>query len=313
MRSNFRPTTSKIVGGQNPEAKASGDRALVPTTKVSRRRMLIGSGTFVASVMGLMAFGKDLVPSIELAALIDPTTGCPTKIPATTAIVLDVSDEFLPIHVQRTLKTIEEEAAALPSGGRLVLFTMNANMPDDLTQRLLRCSPGRPIASDWTQGSAYAARKFENDFVGEFRSFAEKAIAGARSTVSPIIETTAAITRDPVFDATVGNRRLVWVTDGLQNDRLPINPPLQRKRDRSGRFTLYAVEDAEALYRRSRLAQQIPADLTGATVSIAYLVRPEAQRFQTPAQRVWLNRRFREAGAKEVSFRGIPADQIASR
>ncbi|MFH1341369.1 MAG: hypothetical protein ABIL01_09175 [Pseudomonadota bacterium] len=282
---SFDQTTSSV----SPEKSRFG---------ITRRFALFGGGVLLlASVTGIAGMTTQR-PSV------DAITGCLLEVPppTTLSILVDASDKIEPNEISRTKVTVGNEMKQLPDYGRVILSEINASMPNSPKAVLAFCSPGVATGSNLFTGSIYAARTFSEKRERPVLKAIDDIAAKATPTISPIHESITALTRRPDFDGSVPNRRLVIVTDGLQNDRMPT---ATMQRNKKG-YTHYSSEDPWRAFQRSGLTKRPGPDLRNTVVIVQYVERPEWATFQGQRHRDFWDRWFRLYGATKVEFRGVP-------
>lgn len=215
--------------------------------------------------------------------------------PEHVAILVDRTDPMTANQQHRMRLIIQEEMASLRVDGRLSIFLIGATFPENPTPAVSVCRPraGSDV-SWWTQNPRQIQSDFEEIFVrpvdGQVKSLAEP----AEAPQSPILELIREVSQLPSFQIGVEMRRLVIISDLLQN--VP-------------RYSHYlpGTPLGHEEFQRTLYAKAVSTDLEDIDVTLVYLRNKKASDLQTPEHigfwRSWLE----EAGAV-VTVRGGPYD-----
>lgn len=207
-----------------------------------------------------------------------------------TAIVLDVTDT-LTVDQARALgermRAVEE--FELQRGELVSLWTVGG--PEGELRRWF-CGrfPGRS-ANSFTENPRHVVERCDSLFSYPFSRAFAAAITPARAARSPIAACIAEIGEIDVFSSTIRHRRLILISDLLENTR---HLSLYRDGTRS------LITSTEHWIRENR------ADLDGVDVEVLGIVRPGVSVSDRAALRRLWRRYFAASGAAGVRFGGLP-------
>ena len=176
------------------------------------------------SIVGMMAgvFGLFALVAISIPPSTDSVTACRLdhKAPAHTVILIDQSDPFSSNDFGWIESLVDEEARELPRYGRLTLVTPNTSTPHNPDVVFSQCSTG---------SSEHANPIFQNPRMVEdnWREFFRDPLNAAVNDVlkdkvapsSPLAEALTAIFDRADFQRNAPNRRVIIVSDLIQNSR----------------------------------------------------------------------------------------------
>jgi len=243
---------------------------------------------------GYLAFASR-PPRLNQATLC-PLDGRPG---ASTLLVVDTTDPLTRVQAARLAATIRDARDSLPAQGRLTILFLDAANAYDPREILSLCNPGSIRDSNpFTQTAKRVERRWREAFEAPVESAIESLLRAPAASRSPIVETIAAATARPDFDARNPNRRLLVVSDMLQH---------------TNAYSHYAGRMRWESFAQSRLAPAALADLTGATVEVEYIRRPGTAHLQTEAHRSFWLAWFERNGATSVRFLGVPEPQRQDR
>lgn len=221
--------------------------------------------------------------------------GCPrdARPTSTTAVLVDFTDAPTPAHRSQVDALLGDLKRQVPVDGKVILAVLTPAAPTGLATVLFEgCNPGtksgayteRPTAAPMDQAWL---RKFAKPLAEAVERLADASPAASQS---PILEAIGELVGRADFDASVTDRHLIVVSDGLQ-----LSP---------GGYSHFRKGDLWKGFTQSPLAKGIQPDLTGADVRFVYLMRREFAQRQTPAHQEFWARWFTAAGAKAVAFSG---------
>lgn len=215
-----------------------------------------------------------------------------TRIEVSAVVLVDTTDALSEIQRRRVRAAIEVERDRLPRGAKLTIVTINEADPSQPIEVVTACNPGKAAdANPLFVTTSQVDKRWSVAFGGPVESAIARASKGPEAASSPIIATVAALTTRPDFDARVGERRLIIISDMLEHQK--------------GGYSQMAGGDFWKAYKTSSLYRLVALDLKGITVGIDYLVRPQYAGVQGTSHRRFWHRLFMEAGAAEVTFIGM--------
>lgn len=181
------------------------------------------------------------------------------------------------------------ERRRVPVRGRLTLLYLNPERPSDPIQIFSRCNPGTAADTDpWLDDPERVQREWVRQFEAPLDQALEMLLTPSESSTSPILETVRGLTWRSDFTQEQAERRIVLVSDMLQN---------------SVAHSMYAQEVSErtfeAFERRPRAELQIP-DLNSVDVDLHILRSEEALPYQDEAFESFWHDYFGRTGAELI-------------
>ncbi len=212
-----------------------------------------------------------------------PATGClvnaPT--PSSTLAMLDVTDQLAAGSGERFSNLITQIRDNLDRDARLTIVPFGGDLGQSLVPVFDRCSPGRGSQADgWNEGPHRVERDYQNGFAARVSRAADRLRSATSSPQSPIATQIERAVSDPAIVWTGANRRLVLLTDGLENTA------------------------SSRVYVRGRITLPPPRPglLAGVTVDYVELVNPRHHTLQTSALREAWREWFLASGAERVNM-----------
>ncbi len=260
------------------------------TRASSRLRAIALIGAICLALAGVGAAAV-----VSKAPRLDSATLCPTdrRIEVSTLILVDTTDPLSRIQAQRLIAAVRDARDALPAHARLTILFVDAENPYDPREILALCNPGSPRdINPFTQTATRIERRWREAFETPIENAIGALLRAPTARRSPIMESIAAATARPDFDARISQRRLLIVSDLIQHE--------------PGGYTHYQPNFRWERFAQSRLSQSAQGNLAGARVDVEYLRRPNDARIQTDAHRTFWLQWFQNAGAMSINFIGIP-------
>jgi hypothetical protein len=252
--------------------------------------LILLSVIFVGTVLGFNLFHR--------APAVDKDTLCRKDVPLEyhTVLIIDATDPFTHDQAARLRASVADERAALPKFGKITLLFISPKAPFEPETIISLCNPGSgtdadPLLSNPTQIEEFWQRKFANPI----DTAVNRLLVLPSAPRSPILETITAASWRYDFDARVPYRHLRIISDLLQHE--------------PGGYSHYQSGDPWPRFIRTALAKKVEADLTGVTVRIDYLRRPQAIQYQNETHRKFWERWLKERGAISVDFGLSPLRQ----
>jgi hypothetical protein len=249
----------------------------------------LGFGLLALVAAGLMAVAGMF--ALNRAPPVDEATLCRTDAPpaAHTVILVDASDAFQPRHKRKLDKVVESERARLARHDRLTILALNGDAPREPFMLFSLCHPGDGRdANPLLESTRTAQTKFEDAFGAPLNEALARAQKARLSPGSPLVESLRGIAADPDFGAEIAQRRIVVVSDLMEN--LP------------GEYSLYAAGATYASYRQTQAGARPAPKLEGVSVRLVQLDRDERQARQEAARAQFWTPFFEETGAENVSW-----------
>lgn len=148
-------------------------------------------------------------------AFLCPANGPPV---AHTVVVVDQTTQFTGLQIETVRAVVMQERDRIPIRGRLTLLYLNPERPSDPIQIFSRCNPGAAADTDiWLDDPARAQREWQRQFEAPLDVALTDLLAPGRAGTSPIIETLRGLVWRPDFSEAQAQRRVVLVSDMLQN------------------------------------------------------------------------------------------------
>jgi len=139
-------------------------------------------------------------------------------IPAHTIVVIDQSDRFEQNDADWVVELIRRETISLRSEGRLTIYSVVDNAERPIDMLFQRCTPGAPNAlTGLYQNRQIREQAFQEQFKSSLDGGIREAIQNDRADSSPLFETFEQLLRRPDFAPNIDNRRLIIVSDMIQN------------------------------------------------------------------------------------------------
>lgn len=235
------------------------------------RQQKIGVGIFLALLLLPTAAFVLWSPPEQLE--IDPETSCPAGVLQGHRIVLiDATDKLEGTQRDVVLDAVNGEIEDAAPYEMLTLLAVDEKHPRDPRLLLSLCAPQRVAA-----GPSDNPRFLRNNWVEHFRDpmiqAAKAALKAPGQAQSPLIESVYGVARRPDFSPAVKFRRLVLVSDMLQNTDL---------------YSQYKEGLDFSVFAQKPLAFETVPDLARVQVVNRYLDRPRPQCIQGEAQkRFW--------------------------
>lgn len=253
------------------------------------------------NILGVILIGLALaaLASFALAAVLlrppptDAETLCRTDAPVAnaTVILVDSTDKLERRHKRLLEAVVAQERARLQQYDRLIILRLDPRHPQEPRLLFSKCLPRPPeLANPLFENPRMAQQHWDEAFADAMNRAVHSAQTGSAADASPIIEGLRAVAADPDFASAIPHRRLVLVSDLLEND--------------PGNFSLYAHDASYAQWR-----QRDPhglADLSDIDLRVTMLDRPEVNDRQIDARDHFWPAYFDDAGAKSVHFDPSP-------
>lgn len=214
------------------------------------------------------------------------------RVDTSTLVLIDATDALTEIQRRRLRATVDAERDRLPRAGKLTLLVLNPADPAQPIELVSVCNPGRAADADPV---FHTGSRIDREWHAAFAAPIASAVAGtadaAPAAASPIIATIVGALTRPDFDARVGERRLVIISDLLEHSK--------------GGYSQLAGGNLWKAYAGSALARESALYLHGVSVAVDYLTRPRYAAVQGEAHRRFWTRLFEEAGATATGFIGM--------
>ena len=253
------------------------------------------------NLLGVVLIGVAFaaLASFALAAVLlrppptDPDTLCRTDHPlaAHTVILVDSTDKLERRHKRLLEAVVAQERARSAQYDMLTILRLDPRHPQEPRVLFSKCLPRPPeMANPLFENPRMAQQHWDDAFADAMNHAVHSAQSGGAADASPIVEGLRAVVADPDFGAAIAHRRLVLVSDLLEND--------------PGNFSLYARDASYAQWRQHDPHEL--ADLSDIDVRVTTLDRPEAADRQNDARDHFWPSYFDDANAKSVRFDPVP-------
>lgn len=234
-----------------------------------RRKTIIGAVIIV--VVALVVAGVvTLRVVLERGKVpISADTMCPISGPyAYTTILIDGTDTFNAIQLadlQRYFRQLKDE---VQKHEQIAIYAPKEMSAANLLQPVLKiCNPGDAKGvSGITANPKSIQRKYDRDFSNQIDLALGQGLAAQGSPTSPIMEMIQAVVIDGFPIESTAPKRLVIVSDMLQNSEY---------------YSHYRDEISFDVLQRNPAFQHVTTNLTGVDVEILYIGRKRSEELQT--------------------------------
>ena len=215
---------------------------------------------------------------------IDRATFCPLNTPVPhTVVLVDRSDVFSPNQEQAVSALMRRLLHEIDVGERLSLFILDYQNYANPKAVFSMCNPGRgEQANALYQNPAKLRRRFVEFFEGPMTAEFERLKSVEEAPRSPVMEIIRAISLLPEFGADLPRRRLIVVSDLIQN------MPEYSQYKESLEFAPFIVTD---------YGRDLRAALRGVAVDLIYLQRPRFRPAKANQHINFWRDYFQDAGA----------------
>ncbi len=175
---------------------------------------------------------------------------CRADSPAPHLIVLvDGTDEILPVQQDAAINYVEQLVHAAPRGGRVSIYRLNETESDPVTLIETRCNLGRGAETNPLEESqGVAEARFHVQFEAPLRRAFEGSVVGGNANASPILEALQRIAVETARDANGGRRGDVYLL--ILSDMIQHSNCLSHYREQPD-FETYQQRDCYRLLRAS--------------------------------------------------------------
>lgn len=240
----------------------------------------------VASVL-LSGFGAHYYLTHSPAR--DFRTGCLIDRPAPhTVVVIDRTDPLVAAHAPLLLAMAERAERSLGIEERLSIFEITGDTTGAAEPLFSICKPADGAdADELYQNPRMMKAHYQKVFAAPLSAVIAAEQAPAEAPVSPILESIRRVTLLPTFRSGIGQRRLIILSDFLQN--VPA-------------YSQYRTAPDYDRFRETAYGRSVRADLTDVTVQLVYLSNPAAIGRQTPQHVEFWQRYFADMGATKLEI-----------
>ncbi len=182
-------------------------------------KTIIGVFNFiiVAAVIGAITYASLVLRPPDY----DPETLCLAgETPPHTVLVVDKTDLYSPAQQERIYELVLAARDQLVIGERLSLYELDerGRLRDS---RFSLCNPGQGAQiNPLYRNPARVQARFEAQFEAPLRAVLDDLVLPREAPASPILEALARLANEDAFNRTVGTRRVILVSDMLQNSSL---------------------------------------------------------------------------------------------
>ncbi len=214
-----------------------------------------------------------------------PETLCRTDEPLKThtVVLVDRTDSVSAAQAEYLLEDVRTLGPELAKGAMLSVIPIEDTGMHVGEPVFSLCSPGK--AEDYwfvTHNVRKMQRRFEREFEKPLAEVLDQFRTASTAPRSPILETIRAVSRRPDFSSEVPHRRLVIISDMLEN---------------VDEFSHYAHPYSFDTVRHNGYYASVQADLAGVEVRVLYVDRPGQHRHQGPRHVQFWRDYFRDSGA----------------
>lgn len=255
---------------------------------MSNNGMRNALGALILVLLGAVAAGVAYVQhALAVAWERDPGTLCLTNrlLETATVLLVDKTDPLDAIQSRTLGNVIAAIRDRLRRGERLTVVVMGENGRPEPVRAFDLCSPGKGRDANFLyENDRLMQAKYEERFGAPLEMLLAELQKGGSASRSPIMEAIRDITSTPGFSAAVPERRLILISDLLQNTEAYSH--------------YHSVSTSAAM----AYATEVMPALAGAAVEVVYLLRPGAKHLQGDRHLAFWRDYFRLAGAERVTI-----------
>lgn len=211
-------------------------------------------------------------------------------LPETTVIVIDHTDSINPTQKASIERRLWDVASSVKKNGSIRFFSVDTNYHEILNPEFELCNPGsEDDVSDWDGNKRLARKRYEKLFSGLVKEKMDGMLSADTASRSPIMKSVQAA----VVNSFIGKenkaviKRIVLVSDLLEH---------------SNDFSLYGNAPDFEIFRKGNYWPAVKSDMNDVSVTIFWLNRKGAEKFQKPQLKTFWQMYFIEQGATEVRF-----------
>ena len=221
------------------------------------------------------------------------SNGCQVATPLQShlAILIDSTDSLTSSQKSYALDRVASLANAVKQGAKVAVYVIKGEDEELIEPVFSRCSPRNPAHADpLIENLDRIQERFEQEFRKPLLAAVQQATSDAVASSSPILESIQAVSELREFSTIVPERRLLIISDMLQNTR---------------GCSHYQGDDYQESIACTRYASTVVANLSMVEVEIICLRRIQARALQTPSHTDFWEEYFDASGATkpEISKR----------
>jgi hypothetical protein len=247
---------------------------------VNKRRGKDALGWLLIALAFLMLGGVGATFALLRPPAVDSETLCRRDAPvaAHTVVLVDATDKLEPRHRKRLTVAVAQERARLNPYDRLTILALRPDAPQEPRLLFSKCLPRQPsLVNPLFENPAMAQEKWDETIGKALDSAVRRAGGGSGAPVSPIAASLRAAAADPDFTAPGLARRLVLISDLLENDA-----------------------HGYSVYRQTAPGEPTRAALDGVSVRVITFDRPADTARQEAAKAAFWAPFFAASGAKDI-------------
>lgn len=268
-----------------------------------RRRKSVGGSIskdklgIILSILALIILGSFItayVTKSQEASSISHDAGtayCHKDIlPESTVIVIDHTDGINPTQKASLERRLWDVASNIEKNGSIRFYSVVLSDDKILSAEFELCNPGsEKDVSDWDGNKRLARKRYEKLFSGIVKEKMGEILSSDAASRSPIMKSVQAAVVNSFIggENTAAKKRLVLVSDLLEH---------------SSDFSLYDNAPEFETFRKGNYWPSVKADMKDVEVTIFWLNRKGAEKFQKPQLKTFWQLYFIEQGASEVRF-----------
>jgi hypothetical protein len=232
------------------------------------RKHVLG-GALAVLALGVLAAGAYVYVTAARPPALDRTSLCPVDgARAMTVVLLDSTDEIPEIGKHEIRTVLLDMAETVPVHGLLELRLLDPKTPGG-RQIFAKCNPGDGAGlSEYTANPRMAKKRWLEGFRQPLEESLNTGFQAVPGKTSPIMETVQRIAVDRFSGRAAEDtpKSLVLVSDMLEN---------------APDYSQYSGDLSYSRYKASRAYRKLQTDLHGAEVTIYYIQRVAAKRFNS--------------------------------
>jgi hypothetical protein len=232
------------------------------------RKHVLG-GALAVLALGVLAAGAYVYLTAARPPALDRASLCPVDgARAMTVVLLDSTDEIPDIGKHEIRTVLLDMAETVPVHGLLELRLLDPKTPGG-RQIFAKCNPGDGAGlSEYTANPRMAKKRWLEGFRQPLEESLNTGFQAVPGKTSPIMETVQRIAVDRFSGRAAEDtpKSLVLVSDMLEN---------------APDYSQYSGDLSYSRYKASRAYRKLQTDLHGAEVTIYYIQRVAAKRFNS--------------------------------
>lgn len=212
------------------------------------------------------------------------------SLPERAVIVIDHTDSINAIQKASLESRLWDVASNITKNGSIQFYSVDISNAQAPAAEFELCNPGsEKDVSDWDGNKRLAKKRYEKLFSGIVKEKMAGMLSAKTASSSPIMKSVqAAVVNSFIGDQNQADeKQLILVSDLLEH---------------TDRFSLYSESPSFEMFQKNDYWPSVKADMSNIKVTIFFLNREGAEKFQQPNLKTFWQLYFMEQGASEVRF-----------